>query len=136
LNFLFWSLSLSFPGFQLHYFQDFYIYIEFLFHSLIVFLISLNCLFELLEFIQLLFVSSLNSFRCLYMSSLILSIILVIVLLSSLFKISFASLLFKFFIVELLTFGKHCLVFSYCLCFYVGIYASETKSLVESLNHL
>jgi hypothetical protein len=70
-------------------------------------------------------------------TTLILLIIFIIVLKNTLLEISSASLSIKFFIVELLTFGWDMLsCVSYYLCFYIGIYASDTKFLVRSFNLL
>jgi hypothetical protein len=64
-------------------------------------------------------------------------LIIFLILLSSLFEVSSTLLLFEYFLVELLTFGGHiALYFSYYLCFYVGIHASEAKFWVGGFNLL
>jgi hypothetical protein len=72
------------------------------------------------------------------MSFLISSAMITTVLLNSLFEILSASLLFTSLIAELLNLGETCWcwhIFSYYLCFYVGIYASEAKWLKVLITH-
>jgi hypothetical protein len=118
LSFLFGLLSYSFPRIQ--FFQDLYMFIEFLFRIL-------SSLFRSVVFLNSLWVQ-------LYVCILFEFIQLLIHLLSNFIdhSISSSSLLPKSFIVELLDFERDTLpCFSYYLCFYIEIYASGVEFWLE-----
>jgi hypothetical protein len=79
---LFWLIELFIPRISFLFFQDFYIFIEFLFQIL-----------HYVYFFICLFLFSLNSFKCLLVFSLILLIIRIIIILNSF--LDFCSLHFR-----------------------------------------
>jgi hypothetical protein len=108
MSFLFYLLTFSFPEIQFDFFQDFYIFVRSLFYIM-------HCL---PYFISCLCVFSWNSFKCIFTTSLILFIILMITSLKS------TSLTVSI-TVELMTFRSHV-----ALYFYIEIWGQ-----VASFNH-